>query len=151
MPHPQRVNMITSTVPRNGKNSLTFENVVCTQLELQRRAASFSHRRSTKCRQPSNYRMSSSSSSSNRLSSSSNRITLLVPHSNVRISTSGTSDIPAQFLKTRNSNFSKHSRTSSMNSFNIARISNATDRQSFISMFYWDTLSRSGTSKKVRE
>jgi hypothetical protein len=136
--------MMTSIVPRNGKNSLTFESVVCTQLELQRRAASFSHRRNTMCRRPSS------------LSSSSNRIMLLPPsssppppYSSSRISTSALSDITVQFLKTRNSNCSKQSRTSSMNSISGGRISSATDRQSFISMFYSDTPSRSTTSKKV--
>lgn len=149
MPHSQRTNIMTTTktttpisIWRNGKNSLTFESVVCSQLELQRRAASFSHRRSTMCRRSSQYPLSSSSSSSNRLSTSSNRI-LLNP-----ISTSTPSDITTQFLKTRNSNSSKQSRTSSTHSLGT-RISNATERQSFVSMFYWDTSSRSTTNKKV--
>jgi hypothetical protein len=140
--------MMTSTITRNGKNSLTFESVVCTQLELQRRAASFSYRRSTMCRQPSQYPLSSSF---NRLSASSNRTILSTPYSSGRISTSAPLDITTQFLKTRNSNSSKRSRTSSTNSVGGVRISSVTDRQSLTSMFYWDTSSRSATSKKVSD
>jgi hypothetical protein len=134
---------MASTVPRKEKNSLTFESVVCTQLELQRRAASFSHRRNTMCRRSSQYRFSISSSSSN-------RIKLLTPISS-QFSTSITSDIPTPFLKTRNFNYSKHSRTSSANSIVGTRVSNTPDRQSFLSMVYCDTSSRSATSKKVLE
>ena len=42
----QRRYWAMTTLYRQGKTCFTFENVVCTQLELQRRAASFSHRRS---------------------------------------------------------------------------------------------------------
>jgi len=139
MPHPQRVNMMTSTTGRTGKSSLTFESVVCTQLELQRRAASFSHRRSTMCRHSSQYRISSSS---NRLSTSSNRIMLLTPASSL-LSTSIPSDITNQFLKP------KQSRTSSTNSMFTGRMSSVPDRQSVVSMLYWDSSSRSLGSKKV--
>jgi hypothetical protein len=141
MPHSQRVNMMASTPARTGKNSLTFESVVCTQLELQRRAASFSHRRSTMCQRPSQYRISSSS---NHLSASSNRIMLLTPASS--FSTSIPSDFACQFPKIRNG--SKRSR-SSTNSTLMSRMSTAPDRQSFISMMYWDPATRSVTSKKV--
>jgi hypothetical protein len=158
MPHSRRISAMVPTLPRNGKNSLTFESVVCSQLELQRRATSFSHRRSTMCRRPSQYPMSSSSSSSNRLSTSSNRIVLLAPvssqlstpYSSARTSTSIPSDLTPQFLKTRNSNNSgKYSRTSSTISVGGARMGSITERQSLVSMFYWDTSSRSATSKKV--
>jgi len=46
------------SLPVKGKPSLSFENIVCTQLELQRRATSFTHRRSTMCRHASQYRLS---------------------------------------------------------------------------------------------
>ncbi|CAF1158037.1 unnamed protein product [Rotaria sordida] len=145
---------MTSTLPRNGKNSLTFESVVCSQLELQRRAASFSHRRSTTCRQSS--QCSLSSSSSNRLSTSSNRIMLLKPissqsstrYSSNRTSTSIPLDITNQFVKTRHSICSKRSRASSALSISGTRMENITDRQSLGSIFYWDTSLRNGTSKK---
>ncbi|CAF1573414.1 unnamed protein product [Rotaria sp. Silwood1] len=135
-----------STLPRNGKNSLTFESIVCSQLELQRRAASFSHRRSTTCRQ----------SLQCPLSSSSNRIMLLTPissqsstsYSSNRTSTSMPSDIISQFVKTRNSNSSKRSRASSALSINGTRIENVTDRQSLGSIFYWDPSIRNATNKK---
>jgi hypothetical protein len=139
---------MTSTTPRNGKNSLTFESIVCTQLELQRRAASFSNRRSTMCRRSTQYPFSSSSPK--RLSTLSNRILLLTPspvstpYSSDRISTS---DISTQFSKTRNSRSSRYSRTSSTNSGGGR--SSVTDRQSFVSMFYWDGSPRSPTCKKV--
>lgn len=149
---------MNATIPRPiyGKSSLTFENVVCTQLELQRRATSFSHRRSTMCRRSFNYPISS-----NRLSTSSNRILLgpmsssslsTTPYSSGRLSSSIPSDITSQFLKTRNSASSRQSRPSSSNSVFGSRISNVTDRQSFVSMFYWDTSSRNtAISKKVLE
>jgi hypothetical protein len=142
---------------RSGKNSLTFESVVCSQLELQRRAASFSHRRSTMCRRSTQYPLSGSLKSSDRLSGSSNRLMLLPPVSSQlsvscpssRASTSRPSDVTAQFLKTRNSNCSKRSRTSSTNSFSGTRMGSVIERQSFVSMFYWDAPSRSGAIKKV--
>lgn len=115
MPNSQSINS------RNGKNSLTFENVVCTQLELQRRAASFSHRRNTMCRPMTQQ-----------------RFTLLTPISSASIST----DFSNQFLKTKYSNVNQRNRTSSSNSiFN--------NRPSSISMFFSDTSSRNGTNKKV--
>lgn len=85
MPNSQRSSSMNT---RHGKNSLTFENVVCTQLELQRRAASFSHRRSTMCRPMTPY-----------------RLTLLTPITSTENSN--------QFLKTKYP--SKRSRTSSSN------------------------------------
>ncbi len=145
MPHSQRLKAMASN---HGKSSLTFESIVCSQLELQRRAASFSHRRSTTCRRSAQY------PSSNRLSTSSNRTMLLAPASSqslslypsIRTLASMSSDITTQFPQTRSSNGSKRSQTSSANS---TRKESLTDRHSFVSMFYWDTPSRGVTSKKV--
>ena len=55
MPNAHRINASMSNASTNGKNSLTFESIVCSQLELKRHAASFSRRRSTVCRRPSMY------------------------------------------------------------------------------------------------
>lgn len=146
---------------RISKNSLTFESVVCSQLELQRRAASFSHRRNTMCRRPSQCRLSSptSPSSSNRLSfSSSNRVVLLSPISSQlsspypssRTSTTTPSDSSTiQFIKTRSLSINKHNRASSPYSTNSDRIDSTIDRQSLGSLLYWDASSRRTTMKKV--
>jgi hypothetical protein len=55
MPNTYPADSSTPTRSTHGKNSLTLESVVCSQLELQRRAASFSRRRSTMCRRSSQY------------------------------------------------------------------------------------------------
>ncbi|CAF1062687.1 unnamed protein product [Adineta ricciae] len=117
----------------HSKNSITFESIVCSQMELQRRATSFSHRRNTLCRPSSLYPLS-------------NRTSLLAPnsyqssYSSTRTLSSMPSDIGLHF-----SNGSKYSRTSSTNS---ARVESAADRQSLFSMFYWDSNRTSSSSKK---
>ncbi|CAF1979215.1 unnamed protein product [Rotaria magnacalcarata] len=145
---------MSSASQRNGKNSLTFESVVCSQLELQRRAASFSHRRNTMCRRSSQCPLSSSSSSSNRFSVSLNRIILLspissplsTPYPSTRTSTSDGSAM--QFMKTRNSCAGKRRRTSSAHSIIGNRMESIIDRQSLGSIFYWDATSRNAAGKK---
>ncbi|CAF4137109.1 unnamed protein product [Rotaria magnacalcarata] len=145
---------MSSASQRNGKNSLTFESVVCSQLELQRRAASFSHRRNTMCRRSSQCPLSSSSSSSNRFSVSLNRIILLspissplsTPYPSARTSTSDGSAM--QFMKTRNSCAGKRRRTSSAHSIIGNRMESIIDRQSLGSIFYWDATSRNAAGKK---
>jgi hypothetical protein len=67
---------------------------------------------------------------------------LLTPASSL-LSTSIPSDITNQFLKP------KQSRTSSTNSMFTGRMSSVPDRQSVVSMLYWDSSSRSLGSKKV--
>jgi hypothetical protein len=144
MPNSHRVNTIMSTSPTNGKNSLTFESVVCSQLELKRHAASFSRRRSTMCRRPSQYIAATSNRSvpSPGISSTS--------PSNARTSISITPDISTQFLKTKQSNNeSKRSRTSSRNSIGGVALENIGERQSLVSILYWDTSLKNATNKKV--
>ncbi len=145
MPNAHRTSTIMSNSSSNGKNSLTFESVVCSQLELKRRAASFSRRRSTMCRRPSSY-ISTITTPSNPVRTSSP-----ISPSNSRTSTSVTSDISIQFLKTKNSNSdNKRSRTSSINSINATGLGTIGERQSLVSMLYWDgPSSRSTTIKKV--
>ena len=126
MSNTQRVSLSTSNNIRSGKNSLTFENVVCTQLELQRRAASFSHRRNTMCR-PSSHP----------------RLTLLTPLSSTSIST----EISNRFLKRKYLNTNQRNRTLSSNSIYADRFD---QRPSSMSMFFWDTSSRNENNKKVR-
>ena len=119
----------------NGKNSLTFESVVCSQLELKRRAASFSRRRSTMCRRTSAHIPAMATASNNSLRKS---------------SPIGT-DFSAQFLKMKKlDNDVKRSRTSSINSTNGVGMKTNADRQSVVSMIYWDgSSSRNAIIKKV--
>lgn len=153
MPNAHRVNTIMSNSSANGKNSLTFESVVCSQLELKRRTASFSRRRSTMCRRPSIYIPPTTTTTSTTPSSSSNRVRTSTPTSqlDVRTSTSLTSEESAQFLKTRNStNDYKRSRTSSTHSIAAVGLESIAERQSLVSMFYWDgSSSRNTAIKKV--
>ncbi len=140
MPNTHRVNKMMSNSSSNGKNSLTFESVVCSQLELKRRAASFSRRRSTMCRQPSIYVPTITRSSKKvRTSTSSTQSTSSIP------------DISTQFLTTTNSNNDcKGSRTSSINSVNGTGLESIAERQSLVSMLYWDSsTSRNIINKKV--
>jgi hypothetical protein len=143
MPNAHRESTVMSNLSPNGKNSLTFESVVCSQLELKRRAASFSRRRSTMCRRQSTY---VPATSSNRV-----RISAPVSQSNTRASTSGILDVSTQFLKANNSNNDgKRSRASSTNSIVGTGLENIAERQSLVSMFYWDgSSSRSSAMKKV--
>ena len=143
--------------PMNAKASLTFESVVCSQIELKRRAASFSRRRSTMCRRPSQY-LPSPSTGSDRLSISSNRTVLpssllFLSQSNGRPSVSaGPSDTSNQFLRTNTSNNdSKRSRASSTYSLGGTGLENIEERQSLVSMLYWDRSSKSAASKKVNQ
>ncbi|CAF3513712.1 unnamed protein product [Rotaria sp. Silwood1] len=134
-----------SNIPLNSKNSLTFESVVCTQLELKRRAESFSRRRSTMCRRLSTH-MPSTILSNRRITSTS------IPSKsqlNDRTSISTTSDISTQFLNKKNlSNDSKHSHMSSTHSITPATLEGLTERESFAPMFYWDGSSRSAATIK---
>ncbi|CAF0863177.1 unnamed protein product [Adineta steineri] len=149
MPHAQHLNAMassSSSSAHHGKSSFTFENVVCSQLELQRRAASFSHRRNTMCRRSSLYPLTPTPS---------NRTSLLVPlasqstfYPSTRTLTSIPSDVSAQFSKTRNSNNSKRSRSSSAKSTSGTQAGSIADRQSLLSMFYWDQPGRKSTTKK---
>jgi hypothetical protein len=134
MPNSHRKNTIMSNSSANGKNSMTFENVVCSQLELKRRAASFSRRRSTMCRRQSIY------------------VPTIIPSSNkIRTSISEIPDISTQFLKTNNSNNDgKRSRTSSINSVNGTGLESIAEQQSLVSMLYWDSsIPRNINNKKV--
>lgn len=139
---------MTLNVPISGKNSLTFENIVCSQLELQRRAATFSRRRSTMCRPVLQF----PSSSFNRMSLLPPISTpLTTPCSSSRPSASLGSNMTLHFSKTRNSSSSKRGRVSSTQSNCSTRMESIIDRPSLASMFYWDRFSRTGISKKVRE
>lgn len=135
MPNSHR--MLTNT-SSNGKNSLTFESVVCSQLELKRRAASFSRRRSTVCRRTSAHLpLTTIANSSLRKSSP------LPPPP----SYSTTPDISLPFQKMKND--VKRTRTSSINSINTIATKTNADRQSVVSMIYWDGSSRNTIIKKV--
>ncbi|UJR13255.1 hypothetical protein I4U23_000276 [Adineta vaga] len=142
MPHSQhhKTMPLTPSPSNHGKTSFTFENIVCSQIELQRRATSFSHRRNTMCRPTSLYPLSNRTSL---LSPVSPQSSFLYP--STRTLSSMPSDGTLQFTKTRYSNGSKNSRTSSTNS---ARIESILDRQSLVSMFYWDSASRCPPNKK---
>jgi hypothetical protein len=137
------MNTIISNSSTNGKNSLTFESVVCSQLELKRRAASFSRRRSTMSRRSSIYGPS-------RLSSNRARISIPVTQF---LSTSLIPDISTQLLKAKDSNYdNKRSQTSSTISINGTGLENKREQQSLASMLYWDASSSSSrniTIKKV--
>ena len=132
-----------TALPASGKNSLTFESVVCSQLELQRRAASFSRRRSTMCRRPSQYLPSTTNSSfSNR--------TLMpngISQSTSRTSNAFLPDVSKQFLQMTPSN--KRSRASSTNSLGGIALDRLGERQSLVSMLYWEGSGRTTSSKKV--
>ena len=145
MPSSQRTSTLMSNSSINGKNPLTFESVVCSQLELKRRAASFSRRRSTMCRRPSSY------VSTTILATNPGRVSSPISPSNSRTSTSVTSDISTQLLKTKSTNNDdKRSRTPSINSVNAVGLGPIGERQSLVSMLYWDgTSSRNTTVKKV--
>ena len=109
MPNNHRVNANMSNSPINGKNSLTFENVVCSQLELKRHAASFSRRRSTMCRRPSGYVPSATSTTS-------------ISQSNAR-TLSTTPEISTNYLTPRQSmTDTKRSRASSVVSSGLAMV-----------------------------
>lgn len=149
MPNAHRMNTIMSNSSPNGKNSsLTFESVVCSQLELKRRAASFSRRRSTMCRRPSIY-ISQTGSTSNQSARTSTPTSSI----NSRISTSIISDDPTQLLKTKTSSndYNKNSRTSSSsNSIVVNGLESIPERPSLASMFYWDgSSSRNPVIKNV--
>ena len=135
MPNSHRMLANTSS---NGKNSLTFESVVCSQLELKRRAASFSRRRSTVCRRTSAHLPLTTTASSYLRKSSP------MPPS----SYSTTPDVSLPFQKMKND--VKRSRTSSINSINTIATKTNADRQSVVSMIYWDGSSpRNTIIKKV--
>ncbi|CAF4766319.1 unnamed protein product [Rotaria sp. Silwood2] len=134
-----------SNSPVNSKNPLTFESVVCTQLELKRRAASFSRRRSTMCRRPSAH-IPPTASSNRRITSTSIPFKTQLTD---RTSISTTSDISTQFLNIKNlNNDSRHSHTSSTNSISPVTVEGIGERQSFGSMFYWDASSKSAVTIK---
>jgi hypothetical protein len=145
MPNTDRMNTIISNSSTNGKNSLTFESVVCSQLELKRRAASFSRRRSTMCRRSSIYGPTPTQTSNR------NRILTSKSQLNSRTSTSATPDGSTQFLKTKNSNNDcKRSRTSLTNSITATGLESIAERQSMVPMFYWDgSSSRNAMIQKV--
>jgi hypothetical protein len=139
MPSSYQTSTVLSNSSTNGKNPLTFESIVCSQLELKRRAESFSRRRSTMCRRPSSY--------TSKILTSSNPVRTSSPISPSQSRTS-TSDISTQFLKARNSNDSKRSRTPSMNSMNTVGLGTIGERQSLVSMLYWDGSSSRNTAIK---
>ncbi|CAF1406163.1 unnamed protein product [Adineta steineri] len=112
---------MTSTSFHCGRNSLMIENTVCSQLELQRLAPSFSHDRSTMYRRSSLYSLTPTLT----LSPVSPQLSTM--YSNTRTISSILSDLTTQFLKTKTSNFSKRSRTSSMNLTNTNRMESAND------------------------
>lgn len=135
MPNSHR--MLTNT-SSHGKNSLTFESVVCSQLELKRRAASFSRRRSTVCRRTSAH-LPLTLTANNALRKSSP-----MPSS----SYATTPDIPLAFQKMKTD--VKRTRTSSINSINTIATKSNPDRQSVVSMIYWDgASSKNAIIKKV--
>jgi hypothetical protein len=137
MPNGHRLNTPMPTSITNGKNSLTFESVVCSQLELKRRAASFSRRRSTTCRRPSIYMPPSSPPP-------------ISSQSTARTSISTVVDVSGQLLKTKGSDIDgKRSRASSVISITGPPLGSTEKRQSLVSMLYWDTNSRSPPTKKV--
>jgi hypothetical protein len=139
MQNAHRLNTPMPTSLTNGKNSLTFESVVCSQLELKRRAASFSRRRSTTCRRPSIY-----------MPPLSPPLTPILSQSNARTSLSTVADVSGQLLQTKSSNTDgKHSRASSVISITGPPLGSTRERQSLVSMLYWDTNSRSPPTKKV--
>lgn len=143
MPASSFPNTIVSQLPSSGKNSLTFESVVCSQLELQRRAASFSRRRSTMCRRPSQYLPSTSNSSfSNRTLKPTG-----ISQSASRTSNSFLPDASKQFLQM---NPSRRSRASSTNSLGGIALDRLGERQSLVSMLYWEGSARTASSKKVK-
>jgi hypothetical protein len=134
MPNNHRINANMSNSLLNAKNSLTFENVVCSQLELKRRAASFSRRRSTMCRRPSVY------------------VPPATPTTSISQSNGRTLSIaPQNYLTPRESSTdTKRSRASSMVSMTGNGLETIGERQSFSSMFYWgDPPSRNTVIKKV--
>ncbi|CAF3130240.1 unnamed protein product [Rotaria socialis] len=145
MPSTHYRNTIILTTPTTSKNSLTFESVVCSQLELKRRAESFSRRRSTMCRR-SSIHYPTGTSSNRRITS-----TCVVSNSQVndQTSLSTTSDITAQFLNTKIFNSErKLSQALSFNSNSPASLERLGERQSIVSMLYWDPSSRSTEIKK---
>ncbi|CAF0732133.1 unnamed protein product [Adineta steineri] len=138
---------MTSNSPTNGKNSLTFESIVCSQLELKRHAASFTNRRNTMCRRLS-YIPSSSPPSSTTTTTTGTAIS--ISPLNARASTSSTlADLSIHFLKTKDStNDRKRSRAASFNSTtgNTLRQSVA-ERQSVGSILYWDPSRNPSTTR----
>jgi hypothetical protein len=138
MPNAHRVNTIMSNAQTNGNNSLTFESIVCSQLELKRHAASFSRRRSTMCRRPSVYIPPATPTTS--ISQSNERRSSILP------------DISTQFLKARDStNDNKRGRASSTVSIGGTGLEPIGERQSLSSIFYWDSSARNAAIKKVRK
>lgn len=127
------------------KSSLTFESIVCSQLELKRRAESFSRRRSTMCQRSSNHHLAGISSN--------RRITsTCVPSKslgNNHSSLSTASDIAVQFLNIRKINDRKRSQISSIHSIGPGSSERLGERQSIVSMLYWDPSSRSTAIEKV--
>ncbi|CAF0773056.1 unnamed protein product [Rotaria sordida] len=148
MPHTHCLNTMISNTSTNNKNSLTFESVVCTQLELKRRAESFSRRRSTVCRRPSIH-IPTITSSNRRITSTS------VPFKsqpNDRASISTASDISTQFLSIKNLNDdSKYRQISLTYSIILATLGGIGGRQSITSMFYWDGSSRNAPTIQKSE
>ncbi|CAF1273401.1 unnamed protein product [Adineta ricciae] len=143
MPNSHQLTPTMTNSAVNGNNPLTFESIVCSQLELKRHAASFSRRRSTMCRRPSLYAPLPTQPLPAILIS-----TTLSPM-NPRRSTASIADLSVQLLRSKNlSADGKRSRASSINSaMGPAMRSSFGERQSLVSMLYWNS-SQSTTMKK---
>lgn len=136
-----------SSSSMKNKPTLTFQNLVCSQIELKRHAESFSHRRNTMCRRPST-QIPVVATINRRVTS------IVMPYpspSDIRISLPITPNMSMQLLDMKNFNDnSKNSQRSSANTTTPTIFEKIGERQSLVSMFYWDRSSRNIITKKVK-
>lgn len=140
MPNDLRVDSRMANATIGAHAPLKLDSIVCSQMELKRNAASFSRRRSTMCRRPTPYIPSPPTST----------ISVSISPSHPRTSTATLADLSLQLMKSKKPAMDgRRSRASSIHSAASTTLRNSTgERQSLVSMFYWDP-SRSTSVKKV--